>query len=221
MTENKRFWILNTLTEYSGIKDKDKLLTFNEVVDLLNEFYEENKKLQFRVNLLQEQVNEFYRGAREDANMVGQLKKENKELKLQLDAFKDKICELGVSDTKRYDKRFHIAISNDNTVRLVDHERNNDLISIGFKKHSDAADCSDALQYLCNLMNGLAEENDVLRKQLKTKHVTGRLKKSDVKDSHLIIDGNEVNCKIEELRASGYSDEYINKELGHLVNWRI
>lgn len=36
MTE-KRFWILNTLTEYSGIKDKDKLLTFDEVVDLLNE----------------------------------------------------------------------------------------------------------------------------------------------------------------------------------------
>ena len=185
MTE-KRFWILNTLTEYSGIKDKDKLLTFNEVVDLLNKFYEENK-----------------------------------ELKLQLEVFKDKLYELGVSDAKQYDKRFHIVVSNDNTVRLIDHERSNDLISIGFKKHSDAADCSDALQYLCNLMNGLAEENDVLRKQLETKHVTGRLKKSDVKDSHLIIDGNEVNCKIEELRASGYSDEYINKELGHLVNWRI
>ena len=45
MTETKRFWILNTLTEYSGIKDKDKLLTFNEVVDLLNELNDENKKL--------------------------------------------------------------------------------------------------------------------------------------------------------------------------------
>lgn len=119
------------------------------------------------------------------------------------------------------DKRFDITVSNDNTVRLVDHKKSNDLISIRFKEHSDAADCSDALQYLCNLMNGLAEENDVLRKQLKTKHVTGHLKKSDVKDSHLIIDGNEVNCKIEELRTSGYSDEYINKELGHLVNWKI
>ena len=108
------------------------------------------------------------------------------------------------------DKRFDITVSNDNTVRLVDHKKSNDLISIRFKEHSDAADCSDALQYLCNLMNGLAEENDVLRKQLKTKHVTGHLKKSDVKDSHLIIDGNEVNCKIEELRRLGYSDEYIN-----------
>ena len=127
MTE-KRFWILNTLTEYSGIKDKDKLLTFNEVVDLLNKFYEENK-----------------------------------ELKLQLEVFKDKLYELGVSDAKQYDKRFHIVVSNDNTVRLIDHERSNDLISIGFKKHSDAADCSDALQYLCNLMNGLAEENEQLK----------------------------------------------------------
>ena len=206
--------------EYGGLRQE---LTEQETVDLLNKLYEENMKLQFQFNLLQEPVNEFYRGAKENANMVlvEQLKRENKELKLQLEAFKDKLCELGMSGSKQYDKRFHIAISNDNTVRLVDHERNNDLISIGFKKHSDAADCSDALQYLCNLMNGLAEENDVLRKQLKTKHVTGHLKKSDVKDSHLIIDGNEVNCKIEELRASGYSDEYINKELGHLVNWRI
>lgn len=204
--------------EYRGLHQE---LTEQETVDLLNKFYEENKKLQFQFNLLQEPVNEFYRGTRENSNMVGQLKRENRELKLQLEVFKDKLCELEVSNEKWYDKRFHIAVSNDNTVRLVDHERNNDLISIGFKKHSDAADCSDALQYLCNLMNGLAEENDVLRKQLKTKHVTGYLKKSDVKDSHLIIDGNEINCKIEELRASGYSDEYINKELGHLVNWRI
>lgn len=168
-----------------------------------------------------------YRGLRQElteqetVDLLNKFYEENKELKLQLEAFKDKLCELGTPNVKRDDKRFDITVSNDNTVRLIDQKESNDLISIGFKKHSDAADCSDALQYLCNLMNGLAEENDVLRKQLKTKHVTGHLKKSDVKDSHLIIDGNEVNCKIEELRASGYSDEYINKELGHLVNWRI
>ena len=52
MIETKRFWILNTLTEYSGIKDKDKLLTFNEVVDLLNELAEENKQLKFENNEL-------------------------------------------------------------------------------------------------------------------------------------------------------------------------
>lgn len=160
--------------EYGGLRQE---LTEQETVDLLNEFYEENKKLQFQFNLLQEEANEFYRGARENSNMVGQLKRENKELKLQLEALKDKLCELGTPNVKRDDKRFDITVSNDNTVKLVDHKESNDLISIGFKKHSDAADCSDALQYLCNLMNGLAEENDVLRKQLKNKHVTGHLKK--------------------------------------------
>ena len=54
-----------------------------------------------------------------------------------------------------------------------------------------------------------------------TPSCTGYLKKSDFKGVHTISDGYEVNCKIEELRRLGYSDEYINKELGHLVNWRI
>ena len=66
------------------------------------------------------------------------------------------------------DKRFHITVSNDNTVRLIDCKKSNDLISIGFKEHSDAVDCSDALQYLCNLMNGLSEENEELKQQLKS-----------------------------------------------------
>lgn len=54
-----------------------------------------------------------------------------------------------------------------------------------------------------------------------TPSCTGHLKKSDFKGVHSIIDGYEINCKIEELRRLGYSDEYINKELSHLVNWRI
>ena len=54
-----------------------------------------------------------------------------------------------------------------------------------------------------------------------TPSCTGHLKKSDFKDSQVIIGGNEVNRKIEELRRLGYSDEYINYELRHLVNWRI
>ena len=36
-----------------------------------------------------------------------------------------------------------------------------------------------------------------------------------------IVNGGWINKIIEELRRLGYSDEYINKELGHLVNWRI
>ena len=123
-------------------------------------------------------------------DLLNKFYEENKELKLQLEAFKDKLYELGVSDAKQYDKRFHIVVSNDNTVRLIDHERSNDLISIGFKKHSDAADCSDALQYLCNLMNGLVEENEQLRKE------------NDMFSCELSVSANKEisrNCRIAEL----------------------
>lgn len=51
---------------------------------------------------------------------------------------------------------------------------------------------------------------------------TGHLKKSTPRSQiDSIINGRWINEKIEELRKLGYSDEYINKELGHLVNWRI
>lgn len=55
---------------------------------------------------------------------------------------------------------------------------------------------------------------------------TGHLKKSYSTNKFQslqlgFIDGMWINKKIEELRRLGYSDEYINKELGHLVNWRI
>ncbi len=93
--------------EYRGLCQE---LTEQETVDLLNKFYEENKKLQFQFNLLQEPVNEFYRGTRESANMVEQLKRENRELKLQLEAFKDKLCELGVSNVKRYGEIYHTGL---------------------------------------------------------------------------------------------------------------
>ena len=38
------------------------------------------------------------------------LVEENKELKLQLEAFKDKLCELGVSDVKLYGKRYYTGL---------------------------------------------------------------------------------------------------------------
>lgn len=51
---------------------------------------------------------------------------------------------------------------------------------------------------------------------------TGYLKKSTIiSQTDVGIDGWWINKKIEELRQLGYSDEYTNKELGHLVNWRI
>ena len=51
---------------------------------------------------------------------------------------------------------------------------------------------------------------------------TSNLKKSYNKPlPSEIISGRWINKKIEELRKLGYSDEYINKELGHLINWRV
>ena len=51
---------------------------------------------------------------------------------------------------------------------------------------------------------------------------TGHLKKSTItSQTDVGIDGWLINRKIEELRILSYSDEYINKKLGHLVNWRI
>lgn len=59
-------------------------------------------------------------------------------------------------------------------------------------------------------------------KRFKIPNCTGHLKKSNFKSLQSdIIEGREINRKIEELRRLGYSDDYINKELGHLVNWRI
>jgi len=52
--------------------------------------------------------------------------------------------------------------------------------------------------------------------------ITGHLKKSNItSQTDAIIEGWWINKKIEELRQLGYSDDYINKKLGHLVNWRI
>lgn len=51
---------------------------------------------------------------------------------------------------------------------------------------------------------------------------TGHLKKSIIlSKSDEVIEAWWINKKIEKLRGLGYSDEYINKKLGHLVNWRI
>ena len=134
-------------------------LEAEEIVDLLNEFYEENK-----------------------------------ELKLQLEA----------SNAKQYDKRFDITVSNDNTVRLIDHKEINDLISISFKEHSDAIDCSDALQYLCNLMNGLSDENGQLRKE------------NDMLSCELSVSANKEisrNCRIAELEEKNEQLKQENEKL--------
>ena len=42
--------------------------------------------------------------------LLNYLNDENKELKLQSEAFKEKLCELGVSDVKLYEKRYYTGL---------------------------------------------------------------------------------------------------------------
>jgi len=56
----------------------------NDIADKLNELNDENKELRIQYNHIREQSNEFHRIARENANRVGGLEKENKELKAKL-----------------------------------------------------------------------------------------------------------------------------------------
>ena len=69
-------------------------------------------------------------------------------------------------DMTQTDKRFHVVVFNDNTVRFSDYKEGNDLISISFKEHKDAVDCRDALMHQCDLMNELYEENKELKASL-------------------------------------------------------
>ena len=94
MAENKRFWILNALTEHSGIKDKDKLLTFNEVADLLNEQHE-------TILSLHKTIEELDNCQKGQSHRINGLYTENKQLK-------DLITHLGY--TIKYDGYRHISL---------------------------------------------------------------------------------------------------------------
>ena len=61
--------------------DGEQLISTDEIVDKMNELHEENNELRLQLNLCSDQRNEFHRGARENANRVGKLEKENEQLK--------------------------------------------------------------------------------------------------------------------------------------------
>ena len=104
----KRFTI-KPQDNYFGITDNnhaDKMNVINGIhteieakwlCDLMNELNDEKKELQFQCNLLREQSNEFHRRAIENANRVGQLEKENKELKDKLENGLCPLCGARVS----------------------------------------------------------------------------------------------------------------------------
>lgn len=53
----------------------------SDVCELLNDLHKKNNELRLQLNLCSDQRNEFHRAARENANRVGKLKKENEQLK--------------------------------------------------------------------------------------------------------------------------------------------
>ena len=91
MTE-KRFTVpLKYSLSHSKIQCDGEHLTNDELVRILNtndgaflenfNLKEEKKELKCQCNLLREQANEFHRIAIEDGNRLGQLEKENEQLK--------------------------------------------------------------------------------------------------------------------------------------------
>ena len=66
---------------------------YDTIVDLLNRLADENAQLRVQLNLCSDQRNEFHRGARENANRVGKLEKENEQLKQINERFSNTVAE--------------------------------------------------------------------------------------------------------------------------------
>lgn len=64
---------------YDVAMDLSELL--NDLVDENEQLKSEKKDMQILINTISDQRNEFHRGARENANRVGKLEKENEQLK--------------------------------------------------------------------------------------------------------------------------------------------
>ena len=67
----------------------------DDIVKLLNELHEENQELKQQLQNTSDQRDEFHRGARENANRVGKLEKENEQLKFENNELK---CALALDE---------------------------------------------------------------------------------------------------------------------------
>ena len=114
MTENQFRFDRNTVATNlkTPIVYDEERMSIDEVLSKLNELTEEKKEFQFQCNLLREQANEFHRGARENANRVGQLERENKKLKEENENLKQALWEA--------EKEYLYEVYHDNPIRLQD-----------------------------------------------------------------------------------------------------
>ena len=112
------------------------------------------------------------------------------------------------------DKRFHVAVFNDNTVKFVDYMTGTKLLTISFKEHKDAVDCRDALMYQCNLMNDLYEENKKLRTLNYVNKEAVRLNNIKiVKIGKEDVDCSNINWKLLYELYNGMIDFYYDEVL--------
>ena len=84
----------------SEVADLLNTVSDSEVADLLNTVHEENEQLKTQLQNTSDQRDEFHRGARENANRVGKLKKENEQLKHSI-----KCLEADKMELQQYIKR--------------------------------------------------------------------------------------------------------------------
>ena len=79
-------------TIHNGVKDTETGEWYHttdnqnakKLCEFLNELHKENKELRLMLNSCSDQRDEFHRGARENANRVGKLEKENEQLKKEI-----------------------------------------------------------------------------------------------------------------------------------------
>lgn len=81
MTDKRFKCHLGVVGVHIGVGTDEHELTGDECRDLLNKLLDENVMLKFQLQNTSAQRNEFHRGARENANRVGKLEKENEQLK--------------------------------------------------------------------------------------------------------------------------------------------
>lgn len=88
MTEKRFTWNSKEVVIDDNVTgDQLEVIDITEIdvlIDLLNAQHEEIQQLKFILQNTCEQRDEFFRGARENANCVGKLEEENEQLKQQL-----------------------------------------------------------------------------------------------------------------------------------------